>query len=95
MLRQEAERYVKEIDEIREATGGPTTDIYQFEGGSNACFAPDAADFLQAGEVKAENLAAAQRLGASVSLAYWKLVARSMGSPRYSVLGNCRFRLQR
>ena len=70
LLRQEAMRFVKEVDEIREATGGSMANTYQFGGGSSASFAPDAAYFIQAGEVKGENLVAVQRLGASVSLAY-------------------------
>ena len=36
--------------------------IYQFACGSVAYFAPDAPDFAEAGELKGDNLAAAQRI---------------------------------
>ena len=62
VLRQEAKRYVKGVDELRDATGGQTATIYQFACGSVAYFAPDAPDFQEAGELKDADLAAAQRV---------------------------------
>ena len=50
----------KGVDELRDATGGRTANIYQFSCGSVAYFAPDAPDFQEAGELKDEGLAAAQ-----------------------------------
>ena len=41
VLRQEARRYTKGVDELRYATGGQTATIYQFLYGSVAHFAPD------------------------------------------------------
>ena len=62
VLTQEARRLVKGVDELRDATGGCSANIYQFAGGSVAYFAPDAPDFQEAGELKDDNLAAAQRI---------------------------------
>ena len=45
VLTQEARRLVKGVDELRDATGGCTANIYQFACGSGAYFAPDAPDF--------------------------------------------------
>ena len=39
-LTQEAKRYAKGVDELRDATGGRTANIYQFACGSVAYFAP-------------------------------------------------------
>ena len=39
------------MDELRDATGGCTPNIYQFAGGSVAYFAPDAPDFREADEL--------------------------------------------
>ena len=44
-------RYAKGVDELRDATGGRTANIYQFACGSVAYFAPDAPDFQEAGEL--------------------------------------------
>ena len=41
-LTQEARRFAKGVDELRDATGGCTANIYQFSCGSVAYFAPDA-----------------------------------------------------
>ena len=60
VLTQEARRLAKGVDELRDATGRRTANIYQFAGGSVAYFAPDAPDFQEAGELKDEGLAAAQ-----------------------------------
>ena len=60
VLTQEARRLAKGVDELRDATGGRTANIYQFSCGSVAYFAPDAPDFQEAGELKDEGLAAAQ-----------------------------------
>ena len=62
VLTQEARRFMKGVDELREATGGRTANIYQFACGSVAYFAPDAPDFQEAGELKGDALAAAQRI---------------------------------
>ena len=62
VLTQEARRLAKGVDELREATGGRTTNIYQFSDGSAAYFTPDAPDFQEAGELKGDDLAAAQRV---------------------------------
>ena len=45
VLRQEAIRLAKSVDELRDATGGRTANIYQFGCGSVAYFAPDARTF--------------------------------------------------
>ncbi len=62
VLTQEARRFVKGVDELLEATGGRTANIYQFACGSVAYFAPEAPDFEEAGELKGDDLAAAQRI---------------------------------
>ena len=53
---------MKGVDELLEATGGRTANIYEFACGSVAYFAPDAPDFREAGELKGADLAAAQRI---------------------------------
>ena len=58
---EEVRRYAKGVDELREATGGRTANIYQFARGSVAYFAPEAPDFQEAGELKGDDLAAALR----------------------------------
>ena len=62
VLTQEARRLAKGVDELRSATGGRPANIYQFACGSVAYFAPDATDFQEAGEMKGDALAAAQRI---------------------------------
>ena len=62
IFRQECKQFVKGVDELRDATGGRTATIYQFGCGAVAYFAPDAPDFQEAGELKGEALAAAQRI---------------------------------
>ena len=62
VLTQEARRLVKGVDELRDATGGRTANIYQFACGSVAYFAPDAPDFQEAGELKGDALAKAVRI---------------------------------
>ena len=61
-LTQEARRIAKGVDELRDATGGRTANIYQFAGGSVAYFAPDAPDFQEAGELKGDALDKALRV---------------------------------
>ena len=56
VLKQESRRLAKGVDELRDATGGRTANIYQFSCGSVAYFAPDAPDFLEAGELKGDDL---------------------------------------
>ena len=56
VLTQEARRLVKSVDELRDATGGRTANIYQFACGSVAYFAPDAPDFQEAGELQGDAL---------------------------------------
>ena len=53
---------MKGVDELREATSGRMANIYQFADGSVAYFAPEAPDFQEAGELKGDDLAAAQRI---------------------------------
>ena len=53
-LKQEAKRYVKGVDELRDATGGRPANIHQFGCGSVAYFAPGAPDFREAGELKGD-----------------------------------------
>ena len=62
MLTQEARRFAKGVDELRDSTGGRTANIYQFSCGSVAYFAPDAPDFQEAGELKGDALAKAVRI---------------------------------
>ena len=62
VLTQEARRLAKGVDELRDATGGRTANIYQFSCGSVAYFAPEAPDFQEAGEMKGGALTAAQRV---------------------------------
>ena len=62
VLTQEVRRLAKGVDELLDATGGRTANIYQFACGSVAYFAPDAPDFCEAGELKGDDLAAAQRI---------------------------------
>ena len=60
-LAQEARRLAKGVDELRDATGGRTANIYQFSCGSVAYFAPEAPDFQEAGELKGDDLDKALR----------------------------------
>ena len=53
---------MKGVDELRDATGGWTANIYEFAGGSVAYFAPGAPDFQEAGELKGDDLAKAVRI---------------------------------
>ena len=62
VLRQECRRYAKGVDELLAATGGRTATIYEFAGGSVAYFAPEAPDSDEAGELRGEDLAAAQQV---------------------------------
>ena len=62
VLRQECRRYAKGVDELMDATGDRTTTVYEFADGSMAYFAPDAPDFREAGELKGDDLDAAQRV---------------------------------
>ena len=62
VLTQEVIRLAKGVDELRDATGGCAANIYQFEGGSVAYFAPDAPDFQEAGELKGEDFVRALRI---------------------------------
>ena len=52
VLRQEARQYVKGVDELWDATGGCSANIYQFACGLVAYFAPDAPNFQEVGELK-------------------------------------------
>ena len=62
VLTQETRRIAKGVDELRDATGGRTANIYQFADESIAYFAPDAPDFQESGELKGADMAAAQRV---------------------------------
>ena len=68
VLTQEATRFAKGVDELRDATGGRTANIYQFVCGSVAYFASDAPDFQEAGELK----------GDDIDKALWVLDARGV-----------------
>ena len=50
VLKQECGWYAKGVDELLDATGGRTANIYEFAGGSVAYFAPETSDFAEAGE---------------------------------------------
>ena len=56
VLTQEVRRLAKGVDELLDATGGRTANIYQFACGSVAYFAPDAPGFQEAGELKGDDL---------------------------------------
>ena len=62
VLRQEAVRLAKGVDELQDATGGCTATIYQFACGSVAYFAPEAPDFQEAGELRGDALVRAVRI---------------------------------
>ena len=62
VLKKESKRLAKGVDELRDATGGCTANIYQFACGSGTYFAPDAPDFQEAGELKGDDLAKAVRI---------------------------------
>ena len=62
VLTKEARRLAKGVDELRDATGGRTANIYQFACGSVAYFAPDAPDFQEAGELKGDAMEKAVRI---------------------------------
>ena len=61
VLRQQCRRYAKGVDELRDATGDCTANIYQYQSGSVAYFAPDAPDFAEAGDLKDDDLTRALR----------------------------------
>ena len=56
VLKQESRWLAKGVVELRDATVGCAATIYQFAGGLVAYFAPDAADFQEAGELKGNDL---------------------------------------
>ena len=62
VLTQEARRIAKGVDELRDATGGRTANIYQFACRPVVGFAPDAPDFQEAGELRGDALARALRV---------------------------------
>lgn len=62
VLQEQSRRLVRGVSELHHATGGRTATIYEFAGGSVAYFAPDAADFAEAQELKGADAAAAQRI---------------------------------
>lgn len=62
ILREQATRTARGIDEMHQATGGYTATVYEFADGSVAHFAPEAADFDEAGELKGADLAAVLRI---------------------------------
>ena len=80
VLTQEARRFAKGVDELREATGGRMANIYQFACGSVAYFAPDATDFQEAGELKGDELARGLRVlddrGVPGEMARWRRACR-------------------
>jgi len=62
VLRQECRWYAKGVDELLDTTGSLSATIYEYHAGSIAYFAPDAPDFAEAGELKDDDLVAAQRI---------------------------------
>ena len=50
------------VDELHHATGGCAATVYEFTDSSVNCFAPEASDFFEAGELKEDDLASAQRI---------------------------------
>lgn len=62
VLRDQSKRLARGVTELHHATGGRIAAIYEFADGSVAHFAPDAPDFAEAGELKGDDLAAAQRV---------------------------------
>ena len=71
VLAQEARRLVRGVDELRDATGGRTANIYQFAGGSVAYFAPGAPDFQEAGEFTGDDLAKGLRVKGGAKTCHW------------------------
>ena len=87
VLTQEARLLVKGVDELRDATGGRTANIYQFSCGSVAYFAPDAPDFQEAGELKGDDLDKALRvLDATGERSEVMRAGRKLGSSRLTDL---------
>ena len=84
VLTQEAQRFAKGVDELRDATGGCAANIYQFSCGSVAYFAPDAPDFQEAGELKGDALARGLRVlddrGSARHWQRWRLETTSVVS---------------
>ena len=62
VLKQESRRLVKGVDELRDATGGRSANMYEFACGSVAYFAPDAPDFQEAGELRGDDMEKAVRI---------------------------------
>ena len=62
VLTQEARRLAKGVDELRDATGGRSANMYEFACGSVAYFAPDAPDFQEAGELRGDDMEKAVRI---------------------------------
>ena len=62
VLKRECRWYAKGVDELLDATGGCAATIYEYHAGSVAYFAPEAPDFCEAGELKGNDLAAAQQI---------------------------------
>ena len=62
VLRQECRWYAQVVDELLETTGGRTAIIYEYHAGSVAYFTPEAPDYAEAGELKVDDLASAQRI---------------------------------
>ena len=85
VLKQEARRLARNVDELWNATGGRTANIYQFACGSVAYFAPDAPDFQEAGELAGDDLARALRVlddrGVSVSRSPWAHAVAKLHTP--------------
>lgn len=50
------------VTELGDMTGGCIATVYEFADGSVAYFAPDVPDFIEAGELKDDELAAARRV---------------------------------
>ena len=62
VLTQEARRLAKGVNELRDATGGRSANMYEFACGSVAYFAPDAPDFQEAGELRGDDMEKAVRI---------------------------------
>ena len=62
VLQEQSTRMARGVTELHHVTGGCTATIYEFADGSVAYFAPDVPDFIEAGELKGDELAAGRRV---------------------------------
>ena len=62
VLQEQCRRFVRGVDELYHLTEGCTATVYEFAGGSVAYFAPEAPDFVGAGELKGSDIVYALRI---------------------------------